>query len=155
MVTNSKRKIADAMLLPENARCEIPPGKPSLPQVSAESNLEDFVDSETWNLSELVGIQPTFLALPVSQWPFDATYIKFSKIVTSFRVVYDAAERSVKFGSDFTQTMTKSEEARQNILQTVELARRAFPRATRKCMQQVNAASSTLDLMKAAWYDTC
>ena len=70
-----------------------------------------------------------------------------------FCAANDAAEHSVKFGSDFTQTMTKSEEARQNILQTVELARRAFPRATRKCMLQVNAASSTLDLMKAARYD--
>ena len=46
----TKGKISEAMLLPENAPCELPPGKPTLPMVLPESNLEDFVDCETWNL---------------------------------------------------------------------------------------------------------
>ena len=50
----SKRKIADAMIMPENAACEVPTGKPNLPKISPESNLEDFVDSETWNLSRVI-----------------------------------------------------------------------------------------------------
>ncbi|QQP49315.1 Uncharacterized protein FKW44_009941, partial [Caligus rogercresseyi] len=40
--------------------------------------------------------------------------------------VNDVAERAVKLGSDFTKVLTKSEKQRQNILQDVELSRRAF-----------------------------
>ena len=47
---DTKAKIAAAMRLPENEACELPPGKPAFPMVSPESNLEDFVDCETWNL---------------------------------------------------------------------------------------------------------
>ena len=43
-----KRKIADAMLRPANEPCEVPHGKPDLPQIEPESSLEDFVNSETW-----------------------------------------------------------------------------------------------------------
>ena len=75
------------------------------------------------------------------------------KIVTSLRVVNDAAERAVKFGSDFTQVMTKDEGNRQNILQSVELARRAFPHDTRKCFLSTSAASSVEQLMEIARYD--
>ncbi|QQP55733.1 Uncharacterized protein Cc8K152 [Caligus rogercresseyi] len=148
-----KRILADTLLLPENAPCEIPPGKPDLPKITEESSLEDFVNSETWLLPQLVKIHPTFLHLPVNEWPNDDSYVKLREIVTSLRVVNDAAERSVKFGTDFTQVMTKSEDSRQNILQTVELARRAFPRATRKVFLATPATSSTLELMKAAHYD--
>ena len=56
--------------------------------------------------------------------------------------------------ADFTGVLTKSKETRQDILQTVELARRAFPRATRKCfLGEVSAASSVEELMGAAQYD--
>ncbi|QQP50580.1 Uncharacterized protein FKW44_011620 [Caligus rogercresseyi] len=76
---------------------------------------------------QLTNIHPTFLELPVTQWASDSTFIELSGIVTSLQVVNDAAERAVKFGSDFTKVLTKSEKQRQNILQAVELSRRAFP----------------------------
>ena len=101
---------------------------------------------------QLVGIHPTFLEIPVEEWEADSAY-ELKKIVTSLHVVNDAAERAVKFGSDFTQVLTKSEHTRQNILQGVELARRAFPHATRKCYEQVNASSSVSEIMKASKYD--
>ena len=152
--SSTKKKIADAMLLPENEPCDIPPGKPTLPKISPDSCLEDFVDWESWLLFKLTDIQPTFLALEVEKWESDATYIEAKSIVSSFRVVNDAAERAVKFGTDFTGVLTKSKETRQDILQTVELARRAFPRATRKCfLGEVSAASSVEELMGAAQYD--
>ena len=49
----TKRSIADAMLLPENEACEIPLGKPDLPEINPESSLEDFVTSETWFLFQV------------------------------------------------------------------------------------------------------
>ena len=58
MVENSaKEKIVAKMLLPENAPCELPPGKPTLPPISPETHLEDLVDSETWNLCRVRIIQ--------------------------------------------------------------------------------------------------
>ena len=115
---------------------------------------ETFISQKpTAYLFQLVEVEPTFLALPVEQWVSDRTYLKMRGIVTSLCVVNDAAERAVKFGSDFTQVITKSEDRRQDILQTVELARRAFPHATRKCFLCVNASSSIDEMMKAAEYD--
>ena len=98
-------------------------------------------------------IRPTFLALPVDKWASDANYLKLKDIVASLHAVNDAAERAVKFGGDFTQAMTKSEDARQNILQSVELARRAFPRATRKCFLSIPATCTVEELIEAANYD--
>ena len=59
---------------------------------------------------QLVNIQPTFLALPVAEWSADTTYLELKDIVTSLQVINDAAERAVKFGSDFTKVLTKSED---------------------------------------------
>ena len=47
---STKGKIAAAMLLPDNAPCDLPPGKPALPPITPETNLEDVVDCESWNL---------------------------------------------------------------------------------------------------------
>ena len=49
----TKRKIADAMLLPENEQGEIHLGKPDLPQILPDSSLEDFVTPETWFLFQV------------------------------------------------------------------------------------------------------
>ncbi len=87
-------------------------------------------------------------------WEGDASYVEVKAIVSALRVTNDAAERGVKFGTDFTQVLTKSEERRQDIIQTVELARRAFPRATRKCFLGAISASSTIEeMMEATSYD--
>ena len=46
----TKRKIAEALLLPENEPCEVPLGKPDLPPIFPESTLESFVTAESWFL---------------------------------------------------------------------------------------------------------
>lgn len=69
-------------------------------------------------------------------------------------MINDAAERAVKFGSDFTQVLTKKEDQRQDILQTVELTRHAFPKATRECFTgKAAAANTTEELMDVVDYD--
>ena len=65
----------------------------------------------------------------------------------------DAAERAVKLGSDFNQVRTKSEVHRQNVLQSVEFARRAFPQATKKCMTRVSGKRSVPELLKEIDFD--
>ena len=49
----TKRKMADAMKRPENAGQEIPPGKPDLPEINANSNLEDYINHESWLLFQV------------------------------------------------------------------------------------------------------
>jgi len=51
-------------------------------------------------------------------------------------VVNGAAERTVKFGSDYTDAITKNEARRQAILQEVELSRKSYPKSTKQCFIQ-------------------
>jgi hypothetical protein len=97
----------------------------------------------------MFNVEPTFLSLPPSEWSNDASFVKLGRLVSALRPVNDAAERLVKFGSDFTGVITKDEDVRQDILQEVELTRRAFPKATRKCVAQNGKKMSddVLDLM--------
>ena len=88
----------------------------------------------------------------MSEWLNDPSYMKLKEVVAAFKVTNDAAERSVKFGTDFTQVRTKNETHRQNILQSAELARRAFPRATKKCFN-VSTNLSVVELLKQIDYD--
>ena len=89
----------------------------------------------------------------MSEWEDDASFQEFRGIVTSLHTVNDAAERAVKFGSDFTQVRTKNESYRQNILQTEELGRRAFPQATKKCFARMASSSSVPEIMATIKYD--
>ena len=46
----TKAKMVEALLLPENAESELSPGKPDLPRIYPDSSLPDFVTSESWFL---------------------------------------------------------------------------------------------------------
>ena len=89
----------------------------------------------------------------MDQWEDDASFQALREIVTAFHVINDAAERGVKLGSDFTQVLTKSETGRQNVMQTVELARRAFPLATKDCFLKNSVTDSIPELMAKIDYD--
>ena len=89
----------------------------------------------------------------MSEWDDDTSFQELKGLVTSLSVVNDAAERTVKFGTDFTQVRTKFEDRRQNILQCEELGRRAFPQATKKCFLKVDASLSVPELLPKIDYD--
>jgi hypothetical protein len=96
------------------------------------------------------------LDLPHEEWKDDSSFVQLGHIVSAFRVVNDAAERTVKLGTEYTGVITKDEDQRQDIIQGVELTRRAFPSATRKCVlgEGKNLSSSVDDLMgKTKGYD--
>ena len=75
-------------------------------------------------------IEPTFLSLSINEWQDNASYLELSKIVSSIPAVNDAAERTVKLGSDFTGVITKNETRKQAILQKVELSRKIRSKPT-------------------------
>ena len=91
--------------------------------------------------------------MPIEEWCRDASFNQLKDIVAALRVINDAAERSVKLGTEFSQVLTKDEGRRQDIMQSVELARRAFPFATKKCFLEVASASSVQELMGKIDYD--
>ena len=63
----------------------------------------------------------------------------------------DAAERTVKLGTDYTGVITKDDDRRQDIIQGVELTRRAFPKATWKCvMKEGKQLGDSTDLLMAS-----
>ena len=69
---------------------------------------------------------------PVEQWEEDDSYKALSVILHGFYATNDAAERGVKFGSDYCNVLTKDPEQRQHIMQVVEQERNARPKATKK-----------------------
>lgn len=89
----------------------------------------------------------------MDEWANDSSFKALGEIVFALKVVNDAAERTVKFGTDYSQIRTKNEDRRQNILQSVELGRRAFPKATKKGYIAVNAALSIPELLGEIDYD--
>ncbi|QQP35838.1 Uncharacterized protein FKW44_020758 [Caligus rogercresseyi] len=50
---DTKKEIAEKLLLPENEECEIPLGKPDLPEVEEEDTLSSFVTPESWLLFQV------------------------------------------------------------------------------------------------------
>ena len=55
---------------------------------------------------QLTHFEPTFLGLPASKWASDGNYKLFRELVNGFLPVNDAAERAVKFASDFNGRIT-------------------------------------------------
>jgi hypothetical protein len=89
------------------------------------------------------------------EWKDDSSYIELSKIVSGLSVTNDAAERTVKLGTDYTGVITKDDDRHQDIIQGVELTRRAFPKATRICvmnfmMKEGKQLGDSTDLLMAS-----
>ena len=92
-------------------------GKPDRPRVYEDSTTSSFVTGKSWLIFKLVGIESTFLCKLASTCGDNHSFIQLKPIVTSLKVINDAAERTVKFGSDFVEIITKNKKQRQDILQ--------------------------------------
>ena len=67
----------------------------------------------------------------MNEWAEDDNYASFRNLVNGFSPVNDAAERAVKFASDFNGAITRNPEQHEAMLQGVEAHRRAHPKATK------------------------
>ena len=79
---------------------------------------------------QLCNFEPSFLAKPAAEWEMDDNFRSFRKLVNGFTPLNDAAERAVKFGSDFEGVITHDRKRRANVLQLVEETHRECPKAT-------------------------
>ena len=54
---------------------------------------------------QLCNFEPSFLAKLAVEWEIDDNFRSFRKLVNGFTPLNDAAERAVKFGSDFNSVI--------------------------------------------------
>ena len=105
-------------------------GKPIFPDIPKDNvdsiDLSRFIGEDSWSIFMLMKLDCGFLDTPVEEWSSDDRYLQIRKIVCSFSVVNDAAERGVKLAYDFLDG-AKSEENLQKILQVVENDRNMIP----------------------------
>ena len=80
---------------------------------------------------QICRFEPSFISKPVSEWNNDENYHAFCTLVKGFSPVNDAAERAVKFASDFGGAITHNPEQHANMMQGIEAHRRAHPKATK------------------------
>ena len=97
-----------------------------------KKGLEFFVTPHTKNFFTIFNINLNFLTIDPPQWSENADYKKGFEIVNKLKVVNDAAERGVKLMSDYNRFLTKDEEQKHFILQSVSDYRRHFPNAKKE-----------------------
>ena len=113
-------------------------GKPIFPKIPKDNvdniDLSTFVGEDSWSIFMLMKLDCGFLDIPAESWSSDDRYLQIRKIVCSFSVVNDAAERGVKLANDFNDG-AQSEENLQKILQVVENDRNMIPNQWKRMKQ--------------------
>ena len=62
------------------------------------------------------GFDLTFIAKPAKEWDGNDNYEAFKSLVNGFSPLNDAAERAVKFASDFNGAITRDEDEHKGML---------------------------------------
>ncbi|KAE8745811.1 hypothetical protein FOCC_FOCC007458 [Frankliniella occidentalis] len=78
--------------------------------------LADFVNAHSKGFFEILGIDPSFLDSPPSEWPGNPAFQYGLEIVESLHVVNDVAERAVNLTGQYNCQLTKSETSFQDLL---------------------------------------
>ncbi|KAK3929546.1 Clustered mitochondria protein-like protein [Frankliniella fusca] len=110
----TKTKMVGNLSVPSKGKA---PKRVQVKEISASADLSDFVNQQTKNFFTILGVDPSFLNLPPSEWKTDPTYQRGLQTVRALEVVNDVAERAVRLTSDYNEAqLTKSEEGFQNLL---------------------------------------
>ncbi|KAL4127287.1 hypothetical protein QTP88_011464 [Uroleucon formosanum] len=91
----------------------------------------DLITYKSIQLLNRFNIQTNFLLLDPICWEENEEYKKGKEIIGSLKVVNDTAERHVKLMEEFNSKITKNEEQKQFLLQTVQEYRRKYPNHNR------------------------
>ncbi|KAF0746657.1 Uncharacterized protein FWK35_00037507 [Aphis craccivora] len=91
------------------------------------SQISDFINSSSMKFFERFNIATDFLNQNPEEWYKNVNYQK---------VVNDAAERGVKLITDFNDKITKDEEQKQFLMQTVYDYRHKYPDAKRSTLSE-------------------
>ena len=83
--------------------------------------LYDFIGNDSWKMFQLLGIDHTFLNIPVTKWKDSSTYLNGKEILSNLPVVNDAAERALGIATEKnTKTAPKSDCQRQALYKVVK-----------------------------------
>ncbi|KAK3931739.1 Kynurenine 3-monooxygenase [Frankliniella fusca] len=109
----------------ENVRRRLPKS------VTKQSTLANFVSHKSLFFFDQYGINRSFLEKDPSTWEEDEDFMRGMETSKHILVVNDIAERGVKLVTSYINTLTKSEEGFQNLLQVVELHQKLCPKLTK------------------------
>lgn len=77
-------------------------------------------DSKGTDLKSFLNIDPIY-------WALDENYLRAEKIVSSIKVVNDAAERAINLITRYNDKLTSKESEKQLVLQVVDAHQKLFP----------------------------
>lgn len=93
--------------------------------------ISDFINSSSMKFFERFNIATDFLNQNPEEWYNNVNYQKGISVLSQVKFVNDAAERGVKLITDFNDKITKDEEQKQFLMQTVYDYRHKYPDAKR------------------------
>ena len=98
--------------------------KPSLPLISPNSSLPDFLGPRSTILFSLIDVPHTFLADP--QWRQSTEFQQVKAALKNLSPVNDSCERALALATTFNGLITKDEESYQELVLVVEAHRKKF-----------------------------
>ncbi|XP_076298843.1 uncharacterized protein LOC143217957 [Lasioglossum baleicum] len=99
-----------------------------------DKKINHFISPHSKRLFEKFLIPTSFLGKDPCTWNNDPDFKIGMNIVQGLKVVNDIAERGVKLMEDYNQLLSRNEEEKQYILQTVMEYRKQYPDATKQSL---------------------
>ena len=113
---------------------DVAPKKPSLPKLSTNSKLQDFIGPRSILLFNLTDTPPSFLSSP--SWRDSPDYSKLRSTLKQLRPINDSAERALGLATTVNRKMTLTEDSYQDLVQTVDQHRKMFAMKTKRDLKK-------------------
>ncbi|KAE9539939.1 hypothetical protein AGLY_005191 [Aphis glycines] len=97
--------------------------------------ISDFINSSSVKLFHRFNIKTDFLNEDPVLWKSNQHYIQGLNKFINLKVVNDAAERGVKLMSDYNNLITKNEDQKQFLIQTIYDYRQRYPNANKNTLK--------------------
>lgn len=117
---DEKRRMVDALNKQRTHKKVLKCTENQLKTTYKDKQISDFVSSNTLKFFDRFGMSTGFLKVDPSQWGSNEEYMKSLEVCESIHVVNDTAERAVKLFSQYSQILTKNEEEKQFIVNTIQ-----------------------------------
>ena len=112
----------------------IPPRKPTLPELTAESNLLDFVGPRSTLLFNLVDVPHTFLSS--SSWKESPSYTKVQEALARLHPINDSSERALGLATSVNNKITFDDETYQNLILGIDQHRKLYGMGSKKDLKK-------------------
>jgi len=94
--------------------------------------LDSFIGPCSGFFFDALQLDTSFFEEDVENWPLIESYQNAKKTVQAMKVVNDCAERAIALATTFNSSLTKHDEQKQFLFQTVESHRKRFPNPTKQ-----------------------